>query len=165
MFAAKGSAPALGVARHAIDALVESAAAKPARRYTVGERLESPKVLRDDVYVQEAVGRAETLLAAARAYFFDVMGDLWTTLRDGRQPSERQLALFTSAYTHVVGVCVDVVQLVCKAAGGGAVYQKGPFDRCLRDVLTANQHVIGTLRTYEMAGRLLLGLEPLRWLL
>jgi hypothetical protein len=27
-----------------------------------------------------------------------------------------------------------------------------------------NQHVIGTSRTYEMAGRLLLGLEPLRWL-
>ena len=88
-------------------------------------------MVRDDVYVQEAVGRAETLLAA---------------------------------YPHIVGVCVDVVQLVYKAAGGTAVYQKGPLDRCLRDVLTMNQHVIGTLRTYEMAGRLLLGLEPLRWL-
>ena len=164
MFMAKGSAPALGIARHAIDALIASAAVKPARRYTVGERIEAPKVLREDVYVQEAVGRAETLLAAARGYLFDVMGDLWATLLDGRQPTERQLALFTTAYPHVVGVCVDVVQLVCKAAGGGAVYQKGPFDRCLRDVLTINQHVVGTLRTYEMAGRLLLGLEPLRWL-
>ena len=57
-------------------------------------------------------------------------------LSDGRQPSERQLALFTSAYARVVGVCVEVVQLVYKAAGGGAVYQKGPLDRCLRDVLT-----------------------------
>jgi alkylation response protein AidB-like acyl-CoA dehydrogenase len=164
MFMAKGSAPALGIARRAIDAVIESAAGKPARRYTLGERVEAPKKLRDDVYVQEAVGRAETLLAAARAYFFAVMGDLWATLLDGRQPSERQLALFTSAYPHVVGVCVDVVQLVFKAAGGAAVYQKGPLDRCLRDVLTMNQHVIGTLRTYEMAGRLLLGLKPLRWL-
>ena len=164
MFVAKGAAPALGIARHAIDVVIESAAAKPARRYTVGERIEAPKLLRDDVYVQEAVGRAETLLAAARAYYFDSMGDLWATLVDGRQPSDRQLALFTSAYPHIVGVCVDVVQLVYKAAGGGAVYQKGPLDRCLRDVLTMNQHVVGTLRTYEMAGRLLLGLEPLRWL-
>jgi alkylation response protein AidB-like acyl-CoA dehydrogenase len=164
LFVAKGPAPALGIARHAIDAVIESAAGKPARRYTIGERIEAPKMLRDDVYVQEAVGRAETLLAAARAYFFDVMGDLWSTLTDGRQPSERQLALFTIAYTHIVGVCVEVVQLVYKAAGGGAVYQKGPLDRCLRDVLTMNQHVVGTLRTYEMAGRLLLGLEPLRWL-
>jgi alkylation response protein AidB-like acyl-CoA dehydrogenase len=164
LFIAKGSAPALGIARHAIDVVIESAAGKPARRYTVGERIEAPKVLRDDVYVQEAVGRAETLLAAARAYYFDIMGDLWTTLIDGQQPSDRHIALFTSAFPHIVGVCVEVVQLVYKAAGGGAVYQKGPLDRCLRDVLTMNQHVIGTLRTYEMAGRLLLGLEPLRWL-
>jgi alkylation response protein AidB-like acyl-CoA dehydrogenase len=164
LFVAKGSAPALGIARHAIDALIESAAGKPARRYTVGERIEAPKLLHDDVYVQEAVGHAETLLAAARAYFFDVMGDLWATLTNGRQPSERQLALFTTAFPHIVGVCVEVVQLVYKAAGGEAVYQKRPLDRCLRDVLTMNQHVIGTLRTYEMAGRLLLGLEPLRWL-
>jgi indole-3-acetate monooxygenase len=164
LFIAKGAAPALGIARHALDVLIESAAAKPARRYTLGEHIEAPKVLRDDVYVQEAVGRAETLLAAARAYYFDVMGDLWATLVDGRQPSERQLALFVTAFPHVVGVCVEVVQLVYKAAGGGAVYQKGPLDRCLRDVLTMNQHVVGTLRTYEMAGRLLLGLEPLHWL-
>jgi indole-3-acetate monooxygenase len=165
LFVAKAAAPALGIARHALDTLVESAAAKPARRYTLGERIEAPKMLRDDVYVQEAVGRAETLLAAARAYYFGIMGDLWATLVYGSQPSERQLALFTTAYPHVVGVCVDVVQLVYKAAGGGAVYQKGPLDRCLRDVLTMNQHVLGTFRTYEMAGRLLLGLEPLRWLL
>jgi indole-3-acetate monooxygenase len=164
LFVAKGAAPALGIARRAIDEVIESAAAKPARRYTLGEHIEAPKVLRDDVYVQDAVGRAETLVAAARAYYFDFMGDLWATLVDGRQPSERQLALFTTAYPHIVGVCVDVVQLVYKAAGGGAVYQKGPLDRCLRDVLTMNQHVVGTLRTYEMAGRLLLGLEPLRWL-
>ena len=164
LFIAKGAAPALGIARHAIDAVIESAATKPARRYTVGERIEAPKLLRDDVYVQDAVGRAETRLAAARAYYFHVMGDLWVTLLTGRQPSERQVALFTAAYAHVVGVCVDVVQLVYKAAGGTAVYQKGPLDRCLRDVLTMNQHAIGTSRTYEMAGRLLLGLEPLRWL-
>jgi alkylation response protein AidB-like acyl-CoA dehydrogenase len=164
LFIAKAAAPALGIARHAIDAVIESAATKPARRYTVGERIEAPKLLRDDVYVQDAVGRAETRLAAARAYYFHVMGDLWVTLLTGRQPSERQVALFTAAYAHVVGVCVDVVQLVYKAAGGTAVYQKGPLDRCLRDVLTMNQHVVGTSRTYEMAGRLLLGLEPLRWL-
>ena len=164
MFVAKGSAPALGIARRAIDALIEAAAKKPARRYMAGDRIEPPKMLRDDVYVQDAVGRAETLLSAARGYLFQIIGDLWATLLEGRQPSDRQLALFTSAYPYVVGTCVEAVQLVYKAAGGTAVYQKGSLDRCLRDVLTMNQHVVGTLRTYEMAGRRLLGLEPLRWL-
>src|SRR6202048_4725197 len=111
MFVAKGSAPALGIARHAIDVMIESAAGKPARRYTVGEGIEAPKVLRDDVYVQEAVGRAETLLAAARAYFFHVMGDLWAPLLDGRQPSARRGGIFTTAYPHIVGGCVDLVEL------------------------------------------------------
>src|SRR5271170_7896454 len=80
MFAAKGAAPALGIARSTIDSFVESAAGKPARRYTLGEDIEAPKAVRDDSFVQDAVGRAETLLAAARAYYFDVMGDLWGTL-------------------------------------------------------------------------------------
>jgi alkylation response protein AidB-like acyl-CoA dehydrogenase len=47
LFIAKGAAPALGIARHAIDAVIESAATKPARRYTVGERIEAAKLLRE----------------------------------------------------------------------------------------------------------------------
>ncbi|MET1028916.1 MAG: acyl-CoA dehydrogenase family protein [Dongiaceae bacterium] len=162
LFTAKASAPALGIARHAIDALIDIAAKKLARRYILGDGLEPSKMVRDDVFVQEAIGRAETMLTAARAYQFDVMGDLWTALVNGKEPTPAQIAHFTTTHTYIIGVCVDVIQLICKAAGGTAVYQKGPFDRCLRDILTMNQHVIATLRTYEMAGRLLLGLEPLR---
>ena len=164
MFAAKSSPVALGIALHALEVLIETATSKPARRYTLGEHPEPAKMMRDDVFIQDAVGRAEISLASARAYFFEVMGDLWSTLVSGGEPAPAQVARFTATHTYVVGVCVDVVQLVFKATGGTAVYQKGPLDRCLRDVLTMNQHVIGTLRTYEMAGRLLLGLEPLRWL-
>jgi len=165
MFTVKASAPALGIARHAVDALIDTASKKTARRFTLGQEMEPLKMVRDDFFVQDAIGRAETLLASARAYQFDVMGDLWTSLVNGKEPTPAQLAHFTTTHTYIMGVCVDVVQLACKAAGGTAVYQKGPFDRCLRDILTMNQHVIATLRTYEMAGRLLLGLAPLRLLL
>ena len=67
MFLAKGTAPALGVARHAVDTVIAAAASKSARRYTVGDRIEMPKMLRDDVFVQETVARADTIIAAARA--------------------------------------------------------------------------------------------------
>jgi alkylation response protein AidB-like acyl-CoA dehydrogenase len=164
MFAAKSSPVALGIARHALDAMLEIATSKAARRYTLGESLEPAKMMCDEVFIQDAVGRADTMLTAARAHLFEVMGDLWSTLVSGREPSPTQVARFTTAHTYVVGVGVEVVQLVFKAAGGTAVYQQGPLERCLRDILTMNQHVIGTLRTYEMAGRLLLGMEPLRWL-
>jgi len=164
LFIAKGPAAALGIAHHAVDALIEAAASRPARRYTLGDRLEAPRMLQGDVFVQEAVGRADTMLASVRAYYFDAMAELWETLVAGDPPSATQLARFTTAHTHVIGTCVEVVQLAYKTAGGTAAYAKGPFDRCLRDVLTMNQHVAGTLRTYEMAGRLILGMEPLRWL-
>jgi hypothetical protein len=45
-----------------------------------------------------------------------------------------------------------------KARGGSAVYTTNLLDRCLRDVLTMNQHVLNSLRSYSMAGRILLGL-------
>lgn len=165
MFIAKGAGPALGIARHAIDVVVENAGRKPARRMILGESSEPAKLLRDEVFVQDSVARAEALLGSARAYLFDVIGDVWTTLRDERRLTPAQQARFLTAYTHVVGSCAEAVQLVYKASGGTAVYQSGALDRCLRDILTMNQHLMGSLRTYEMAGRLFLGLEPLRWLL
>ena len=164
MFVAKLSPVALGIARSTLDVLIETAMNKTARRYTIGDHLESARMMRDDVFIQEAVGRADTMLTSARAHLFEVMGDFWHTLVSGRQPTPAQIARFSTTGTYVVGHCVDVVQLTFKAAGGTAVYSKGPLDRCLRDILTMNQHVITTLRTYEMSGRLLLGFEPLRWL-
>ncbi len=164
MFVSKSGPVALGIARNALDALIKTAITKTARRYTVGEQLEPAKMMRDDVFIQQAVGRADTMLTSARGYLFEVMGDFWSTLVSGQAPSPTQVARFTTTHAFVVGVCVEVVQLLYKTVGGTAVYQKGPFDRCLRDVLTMNQHVIGTPRTYEMSGRLLLGMEPLRWL-
>ncbi len=164
MFASKSGPVALGIARHALDSLIETASSKTARRYTVGGQLEPAKMMRDDVFIQQAAGRADTMLTSARGYLFEVMGDFWSTLLAGETPSPTQVARFSTTHAFVVGVCVEVVQLIYKAMGGTAVYQKGPFDRGLRDVLTMNQHVIGTPRTYEMSGRLLLGMEPLRWL-
>ena len=165
MFVAKGAAPALGIARHAIDEAINNAQRKPARPMLVGDRGEPAKLLRDEVFVQESVSRAETLLSSARAYLFDVVGDVWTTLVEQRRMSPVQQARFLTMYAHVVGTCTEAVQLVFKASGGSAVYQAGALDRCVRDILTMNQHLMGSLRTYEMSGRLLLGLEPMRWLL
>jgi hypothetical protein len=96
------------------------------------------------VFVQETVGRAGALLASARAHLFEVVGDMWQGLVAGEPLSEVQHARFTTLNSHVIALCVEVVQLVFKASGGTAVYQKGPLDRCLRDVLTMNQHVVAT---------------------
>jgi hypothetical protein len=104
------------------------------------------------------------MVCTARAHAFQVVGELWEALVEEREPSARLQSRFRTLYPHVLGVCVDAVQLVCKAAGGKAVYN-GVLERCLRDVLAMNQHIIGSARNYEAAGRLLFDLDPLMPLL
>ncbi|MBV8053730.1 MAG: hydrolase, partial [Deltaproteobacteria bacterium] len=60
---------------------------------------------------------------------------------------------------HAHEVCVEAVEGLFKAYGGGAVYTSSPFDRCLRDLLTINQHTMNSLKIYEVAGRILLGFD------
>ena len=64
MFAAKSSPVALGIARHALDAMIEIATSKAARRYTLGESLEPAKMMRDEVFIQEAVPASTTRTGA-----------------------------------------------------------------------------------------------------
>jgi alkylation response protein AidB-like acyl-CoA dehydrogenase len=73
MFAAKSSPVALGIARLALQVLIETATKKSARRYSTGDHLEPPKLMRDDVFIQEAVGRAEVIFRG-HGRFLGVVG-------------------------------------------------------------------------------------------
>jgi hypothetical protein len=75
------------------------------------------------------------------------------------------MARWQLAMLNAFDASVQVVQLVYKARGGSAVYTEGTLDRRLRDVLTMNQHVIVSLKSYEAAGRTLLAMEPIQPLL
>lgn len=55
---------------------------------------------------------------------------------------------------------VEAVGLMYAAAGATAIYAQSRLDRCLRDAHTAAAHVWVAPDTYELAGRLLLGLDP-----
>jgi indole-3-acetate monooxygenase len=157
--ALKAAAPALGVARAAIDALIE-AGERPSRLTTIGREPAPQRRLRDEEFVQDAVGRAEATLAAARAYLFAIIGDIWSTMERSEELSVRQTAQLEMVNAQVYSMCTQAVEMVYKVRGGSSVYSSGPLDRLLRDALTMNQHVINSLRSYGMAGRILLGLPP-----
>jgi len=148
----------LGVARAALDALLE-AGQRPSRLTIIGGQALSPRTLREEEFVQDAVGRAAALLGAARAYLFATIGELWATLEAGREVSLRQRAEFQMVHPQVFAMCTEAVELLYKARGGSAVYTGNVLDRCLRDIVTMNQHVVNSLRFYATGGRLLLGLS------
>jgi indole-3-acetate monooxygenase len=155
--------PALGGARAAIDALIE-AGTRQRRMTTIGGKLQAGE-LRDDSFVQDSAARAEATLAAARAYLFTTLSEFWETLVARREIPPRLLAHFLMVSSQVYAMSTQAVEYAYKARGGSSVYASNILDRCMRDMLTMNQHTVNSLRSYTMSGRILLGLPPEQLLL
>lgn len=153
----KVSGVALGIARGAIEDFIELASHKALtfKSPTAGKA----GTLRDEPYAQGAVAQAEALVSSARGFVFEAFGDLWDTMANGDPPSPRQRARGRLAMVHASASCLQAVELLYKANGGSSVYAGNAFDRRLRDMQTANQHTVVSLKTWEVTGRVLLGLE------
>lgn len=149
----------LGVAQCALDAVI-AAGDRPSRITTIDGKVTPLRALRDEAFVQDAVGRTAATIGSMRAWLYNSIGDLWEALSAGRPLSPAQFAEFQMLNTHVYQTCTEAVQLLYKVRGGSSVYIGGDLDRCLRDSVTMNQHVMNSLRSYAMGGRLLLGLPP-----
>jgi len=117
-------------------------------------------ILRDETWAHGAVAQAEAMVSSARAFVFDTVGDMWSTLVTGALPSHQQRARGRLAMVHASTACTQAVELLYKANGGSSVYSGNPFDRSLRDIQTTNQHTVVSVKTWEVMGRVLLGLEP-----
>ncbi len=148
----------LGIARGAIEDFVAMASNKP-MTFKSPSMGKAAMLLRDETYVQCTVAQAEALVSSARGFVFEAFGDLWNTLAAGDPPSLRQRARGRLAMAHASAACLQAVELLYKANGGSSVYAGNLFDRRLRDMQTANQHTVVSLKTWEVTGRVLLGLE------
>jgi alkylation response protein AidB-like acyl-CoA dehydrogenase len=153
----KAAAVYLGIARGAIDDFIASTSNKP---LTFKSPSAGKAMLRDESYAQCAVAQAEALVSSARGFVFEAVGDLWNTLLTGDFPSHKQRARARLAMVHASTACTQAVELLYKANGGSSVYSGDAFDRRLRDIQTVNQHAVVSLKTWEVTGRVLLGLEP-----
>jgi alkylation response protein AidB-like acyl-CoA dehydrogenase len=61
------------------------------------------------------------------------------------------------ASSHAVQTSADVVARLYRLAGGGAVFAQSPMQRALRNVQVATQHMMVNDASFELTGRLLLG--------
>lgn len=152
----KVSGVGLGIARGAIEDFIAMASNKP---LTFKSPSASKAMLRDETYVQCAVAQAEAMVSSARGFVFEAFDDLWNTMVAGDPPSLKQRARGRLAMASASATCLQAVELLYKANGGSSVYSGNAFDRRLRDMQTANQHTVVSLKTWEVTGRVLLGLE------
>jgi alkylation response protein AidB-like acyl-CoA dehydrogenase len=144
-------AVALGIARGALDAFVELAAAKTPRGTKV--------LLREDPVVQLEVARAEAQLRAARAFLLEATQDAWETAeRDPVLPAT-QRAVLRLAATSGIHQAARVVDSAYDAAGATAIFETQPFERRFRDVHAVTQQTQARRQHLEAVGRVFLGLE------
>lgn len=74
-----------------------------------------------------------------------------------RSPSPRAWGS-ASAATHAVRISADVARAMYELAGASAIYEESPLQRRFRDAHTAIAHFQVNARSFELPGRLLLGL-------
>ena len=145
------AATAAGIARRAVDELVVLAETKRPQG--------SSRPLRERATVQGETAMAEARIRSAWGFVADTVGAAWDAATDGRDLTDEERRLLRLAATHTTQTAAEVAEIAYKAAGGAAVYRTSPIQRCLRDAMVATQHAMVAPRTFELSGRMRLGLE------
>ena len=148
-FALSIAAAALGNARGALDELTELAAGK------VG--LGSSRTLAERPATQAAVAEAEAGLRAARGLFYEAIEEAWSAAEEEPVGESLRLGLRLAA-THAVRSSAEIVRSMYDLGGGSAIYEGSPLQRRFRDAHTATAHFQVSPPTWELMGRVLLGL-------
>jgi indole-3-acetate monooxygenase len=151
LLAAGVAAVGLGVARRALDELVDLAQGKKPQF--------SSKTLAQSGFTQVELARAEGMLRSARAFMFDEIGRAWETAVSGGAVSVEARTGIRLAATHAASVCADVADVAFTLAGGTAVYDTSVLGRCLRDAHVVTQHIQTAPKLNETIGKLLLGID------
>lgn len=142
---------AIGVARRAIDTIVELAPTK---------RRGSPPInLADRSSFQRDLGLLNLRLRAARALVLERNREAWDVVSAGQKPDARLQTELRSSATLATDVALEVATQAYRYAGGAAVYKPNVLERSVRDLYTATQHFMVSDSAYEAHGKALLGLS------
>jgi len=145
-------AMALGIARGAIEALIELAGEKRHER--------TSQALTEDRGALTRLSQAEALVCSARLFLFDTVERLWHDVLMGREATVEARARVRLASWHAVTSAVQAVDLVYLTGGATSLYATCPIEHAFRDVHAITQHIGVHPRILETAGRVLFGLEP-----
>jgi alkylation response protein AidB-like acyl-CoA dehydrogenase len=147
------SAVITGIARAGIDALIELAGGKQPRGRPAGLLCDSPQV-------QDAVGRADTILEAGRAYRSATIAELWNTIASGQETTLQQRARCRLASTYAADCARQAMDLVFHLGGSTSFKRESRLAECWRDLHTVGQTVTIAPEWYPIGGRVYLGIDP-----
>ena len=146
------SAVITGIARAGIDALIELAGGKTPRGRT-GLLCENPQV-------QDAVGRADAILNAGRAYRSAMIAELWNTIAAGEETTLEQRARCRLAAVYAADSAREAMDLMYRHGGSTSFQRESRLAECWRDLHVVGQTVTIAPEWYPIGGRVYLGMDP-----
>jgi len=146
------SAVITGIARAGIEALIELAGGKTPRGRT--------GLLCDNPQVQDAVGRADAILNAGRAYRSAMITELWNSVAAGKGTTLEQRARCRLASTYAADSARQAIDLVYRHGGSTSFKRDSRLAECWRDLHTVGQTVTLAPEWYPIGGRVYLGIDP-----
>jgi indole-3-acetate monooxygenase len=152
LFSVGIAACALGLAHAAIDEVLDLAGTKTP--FGMASTLATRST------TQIAVCEAIAMARSARALLVQEADPMWRAVQAGEPVAAEQRAFLRIATTHATGAAAAAVGRAYAAAGSSAIFTSSPLQRCLRDVHTLTQHFFVAAPTYELTGKVLLGVEP-----
>ncbi len=116
--------------------------------------------LRESPVFQSQLARFEAKLRMIRASILFTADEVYNSVaKNGPISLDERVALRLTC-TNAINEAVAVSTEIYRAAGATAIFPTHPFERRLRDALTASQQVQARADHYENVGRHLLGLPP-----
>ncbi len=149
---------ALGVATVSVG-IARRALAETVALATTKRPMGSSKTLAERPSTQVDIARAEATVRSCWALVTDAVQDAWATAEVGDPLSVEQRRLLRLAATDATSRCADAVRRLHLVAGAADAYRTSPIQRAFRDIHVATQHAMVAERTYELPGRLALGLD------
>ena len=146
------SAVITGIARAGIDALIDLAVEKTPRGRT-GMLCENPQV-------QDAIGRADAILNAGRAYRSAQIAELWATVAAGKDTTLEQRARCRLASIYAGDSAREAMDLVYRHGGSTSFKRASRLAECWRDLHVVGQTVTIAPEWYPIGGRVYLGMDP-----
>ena len=149
------SAMMLGISRGMLDELTKLAMTKTQSGATTS--------MRDSPVFQTDLAELEARYGAARAYLHTTARETWNEVAETVDITLAQRARMKLATTYVINHSFKVIAEAYHAAGQTAIWPTGPFERRMRDAMTASQQSQGRETNYITCGRILMDLEPDSW--
>jgi alkylation response protein AidB-like acyl-CoA dehydrogenase len=118
----------------------------------------SARSLAERPVTQARIAQAEAGLLAARAFLYEAVAAAWDAAAGGAEVSIENRAALRLAASHATAASAATVDAAYELGGGTSIYETSPLQRRFRDVHAATQHMLVGPSTWELTGRLMLGL-------